>query len=183
MTDCSPLGAIGRRRYGREPGAGEIVTPSLLDALNRVHAAREARKPLGPAEARRVFEQSFQCEQEVTVAPGVLAAVQSFECKIMRFLCLRPLVRFAYFPSFRYLWFRNFADKDERIDRGLRAYDVAARVGWPRVEKALKYYGVMPTPLLEEPERSLAELREELASQGARAAAVFGRAEGSNDYS
>jgi hypothetical protein len=166
------------RRYGREPGAEGLIAPSLLDALNRVHAAREARKALPPDETRQIFEQSFRCEQEVTVAPGVQAAVQSFECKVMRFLCLRPLVRFAYFPGLRYLWFRDFADKDERIDRGLKAYDLAARVGWPGVERSLKYYGVMPTPLLEEPERSLAELREELASQGARAADVFGRPEG-----
>jgi hypothetical protein len=163
------------RRYGREPGADELVAPSLLDALNRVHAARESGKVLSTAESRQVFEQSFRCEQEVTVAPGVLAAVQSFDCKIMRFLCMRPLVRFAYFPSFRYLWFRDFADKDERIDRGMRAYDLAAERGWPRVERALRYYGVMPTRLLDEPEQSLKEVREELARQGARASEVFGR--------
>jgi hypothetical protein len=162
------------RRFGREPGAGELVAPSLLDALNRVHAARERRKTLPPDEARKVFEQSFQCEQEVTVAPGVEAAVEAFDCKVMRFLCLRPVVRFAYFPSFRYLWFRNFGDKEERIARGMEAYDLGARAGWPRAERSLRYYGVMPTALLDEPERSLAEVRDELASQGAKAAAVFG---------
>jgi hypothetical protein len=166
------------RRFGREPGAEGLIAPSLLDALNRVHAAREGKRALSPEESRRAFEQSFRCEQEVTVAPGVRAAVRSFECKVMRFLCLRPLVRFAYFPAFRYLWFRDFADQDERIDRGMKAYDLAARVGWPGVERSLRYYGVMPTQLLDEPERSLAEIREELARQGARAAAVFGRAEG-----
>jgi hypothetical protein len=162
------------RRFGREPGVEGLITPPLLDALNRVHHAREAGKVLPPEEARRAFEQSFLCEQEITVAPGVQVAVQGFECKVMRFLCLRPLVRFAYFPGFRYLWFRNFADKDERIDRGLRAYDLAARAGWPRVERSLRYYGVMPTRLLDEPERSLAEVREALASRGRQAAAVFG---------
>jgi hypothetical protein len=166
------------RRYGREPGAEAMVTPTLLDALNRVHHARESGKVLSPDEARQVFAQSFQCEQEVTVAPGVLAAVQAFDCKVMRFLCMRPLVRFAYFPSFRYLWFRNFADKDERIDRGMKAYDLAARAGWPRVERSLRYYGVMPARLLDQPEQSLAELREDLARQGGQAAAVFGGAVG-----
>lgn len=165
-------------RYGREPGADGLIVPSLLGALNRVHDARERRAEFDPGERRRVFEQSFRSEQEVTVAPGVQAAVQSFECKIMRFLCLRPLVRFAYFPSFRYLWFRNFADKDERIDRGLRAYDLAAKVGWPRVERSLRYYGVMPRHLLDEPGRGLAELREELARRGEQAAQVFGRSGG-----
>ena len=119
------------RRHGELPGAEELVEPSLLDALNRVNHARERGKTLPPEECRQVFEQSFRCEQEVTVAPGVQAAVRGFECKIMRFLCMRPLVRFAYFPSFRYLWFRDFADKDERIDRGIHAFELARRVGWP----------------------------------------------------
>jgi hypothetical protein len=166
------------KRHGREPGADELIEPSLLDALNRVHDARARGKVLPPDESRQVFEQSFRCEQEVTVAPGVQAAVRSFECRIMQFLCLRPLVRFAYFPPFRYLWFRNFADKDERIDRGLRAFELAAKAGWPGVERSLRYYGVVPNRLLDEPERCLAEVREELATQGARAAAVFGRSGG-----
>lgn len=163
------------RRYGREPGAEGLIEPSLLDALNRVHHARELGKTLPPAEACQVFHQSFLCEQEITVAPGVLAAVQSFDCKIMRFLCMRPFVRFAYFPPFRYLWFRNFAEKDERIARGLMAYDLAARVGWPKVERSLRYYGVIPTDLLDQPERALAQAREELARQGEQAAVLFGR--------
>ena len=162
------------RQFGREPGADGLIEPSLLDALNRVHAARDSHERFEPAEARQVFEQSFRCEQEVTVAPGVQEAVRSFDCKIMRFLCLRPLVRFSYFPPFRYLWFRDFANTHERIDRGMRAFDIAARAGWPHVERSLHYYGVMPPHLLDEPEQNLALLREELARQGARAAKTFG---------
>jgi hypothetical protein len=162
------------RRFGREPGADELVAPSLLEALNRVHHARDRGDSFTPEERRRVFEQSFRCEQEVTVAPGVEAAVRAFECKVMRFLCLRPLVRFAFFPAFRYLWFRNFADQGERIDRGMRAYDFAATMGWPHVERSLRDYGVMPPRLLDEPERSLADLRAELANRGAQAAQLFG---------
>jgi len=164
------------KRHGREPGADAVVPPELLDALNRVHSARERGRVLPATEARATFERSFRSEQEVTVAPGVKAAIEGFECRIMRFLCLRPLVRFAYFPPFRYLWFRDFADQAERIERGLRAYDVAARVGWGRVERSLRDYGVMPPELLESPEASLAELRAGLARDGARAAAVFGGA-------
>ncbi len=161
------------KRYGREPGADAVIPPPLLDALNRVHAARAAGRRFSADESRRAFEQSFRCEQEVTVAPGVAAAIQAFECRIMRFLCLRPLVRFAYFPPFRYLWFRNFADQAERIDRGLRAYDVAAHAGWDRVEAALADYAVMPPELLEDPETHFAQLRADLARDGARAAAAF----------
>jgi len=162
------------RRHGRELGADAVVPPALLDALNRVHAARERGRVLDATEARATFERSFRSEQEVTVAPGVEAAIAGFECRVMRFLCLRPLVRFAYFPPFRYLWFRDFADQAERIDRGLLAYDLAARSGWDRVERSLRDYGVMPAALLEKPEASLDELRAGLARDGARAAAVFG---------
>ena len=111
----------------------------------------------------------------MTVAPGVQAAVRGFECKILRFLCLRPLVRFAYFPRFHYLFFRNFADKDERIARGMHAFELAQRAGWPRVAQALGDYGVMPPRLLDEPERALADLRDELARQGALASRLLGR--------
>ena len=166
------------RRYGREPGADEVIAPALLDALNRVHHARERSLVLPPDEAGLAFEQSYRCEQEVTVAPGVEAAVRSFECRIMRFLCLRPLVRFAYFPPLRYLWFRDFSDKDERIDRGLKAFALAERAGWPKVERALRYYGVVPDRQLESPAACLAEAREELARRGAEAVAAFGRPEG-----
>ena len=163
------------RRHGRLAGAEELVEPSLLDALNRIHHARERGQVLPAGESRQVFEQSFRCEQEVTVAPGVQAAVRGFECKILRFLCLRPLVRFAYFPRFRYLFFRNFADKDERIARGLHAFELAQRAGWPRVAQALGDYGVMPPRLLDEPERALVDLRDELARQGAMASRLLGR--------
>jgi hypothetical protein len=105
----------------------------------------------------------------------VQAAVRKFECKVLRFLCLRPMVRFAYFPSFHYLFFRNFADKDERISRGMHAFELARRVGWPRVAQALGDYGVMPPRLLDEPERALADLRDDLAKQGALASRLLGR--------
>ena len=52
-----------------------------------------------------VFRQSFHWEQELTVAAGVAASVDKFECRIMKSLCLMPLVRFAFFPRWRYIWF------------------------------------------------------------------------------
>src|SRR5262249_51512530 len=69
------------RQYGQEPAAGDIVPLPLLEALNRVHDARQHGRTLTAAEKRQVFEQSFLCEQEVTVAPGVQAAIAGFECR------------------------------------------------------------------------------------------------------
>lgn len=151
---------------GRQPGADALVPEPLLSALNEVHAARESARTLDTAERRRIFEQSFHCEQEVTVAPGVLAAINAFDCRVMRTLCLRPLVRFSFFPACRYLMFRNFGEKQERIDKGMRAWDIAARQGWPHVEEALGLYGVMPPDDLTDPARQLSELRNQILRQG-----------------
>src|SRR5439155_24225345 len=104
---------------------------------NRVHAARRAGRELARDQKRHVFEQSFHCEQEVTVAPGVKVAVDGFECRIMKALCLRPLVRFAYFPRCRYLWFRDFSDRAERIAKAMRAFDYAAAAGWDHVSAGM----------------------------------------------
>jgi len=153
------------KRHGHEPGAGAIVPPNLLDALNRVHAAREAGRTLDAAERRHVFEQSFRCEQEATVAPGVKAAIDGFQCRVMKALCLHPLVRFAYFPRWCYFYFKNFGEQAERIERGLQAFDLAARAGWERVDRSLRHYGVMPLWMLDDPSAALEEIRTRLARQ------------------
>jgi hypothetical protein len=139
------------RAHGREPEAGKVVPAELLRALNWIHQAREAGQPLSEQEKRLVFRTSFYWEQELTVAPGVQAAVDKFQCRVMRLLCLHPLVRFAYFPRWRYLFFRNFADTTERIARGLQAYDHARRGGWAHVVRTMKNYEVMPPVFFRDP--------------------------------
>jgi hypothetical protein len=162
------------KQYGHRPGAEEVVPGPLLDALNRVHDARGHRRELS-AERRDVFEQSFRCEQEVTVAPGVRDAVRGFQCRIMRFLCLHPVVRFAYFPRFRALLFRDFASKDERIAKGMRAFDLAERAGWPDVSRALQEYGVMDPRQLDAPESRFLEIRDGVVRDAALAAEILRR--------
>lgn len=151
---------------GHLPGAEKFVPQPLLGALTRIHAARAAGETMPTEERRQIFEHSFHCEQERTVAPGVLAAVNAFECRIMQFLCLHPLVRFSYFPTCRYLMFRNFAAMNERIEKGLKAWDIAAQRGWAEVENCLGLYGVMAPEQLAEPSRHLADLREQIVRQG-----------------
>lgn len=146
-------------KYGHVAGAEEIVPPSLLEALNRVHDARKRGISLTEAEKRKVFEQSFLCEQEITVAPGVAETVKAFDCPFMLFLCLRPFVRFAYFPRWTYLLFHNFAAKEERIEKGLRAYDLAARAGWDRVSASMRAYGLMSPSFFESPSACLADIQ------------------------
>lgn len=146
------------KEYGRAPGAEQIVPAPLLDALNRVHDARRSVQRLPPTARRLVFEQSFRCEQEVTVAPAVRAAVDAFDCRIMRALSLKPLVRFAYFPGREFLFFRDFADKAERIAKGMYAYELAERVSWEHVQQTLADYGIVPPRHLAAPDVALGEL-------------------------
>lgn len=132
------------KHYGHRADATRMMQPELFGALNAVHAARRAGTQLGPAERREVFELALQFEQEVTVAPGVAREVARFDCPVLRFLCLRPVVRFHYFPRRRYMWFRNFADKSERIARAMQSYDLAARIGWTNVEQAMRASPLLP---------------------------------------
>ena len=152
------------KEYGTEPGSREILPESLLSGLNFIHSACHAGRTLTPSEKRSIFEQSFRCEQEHTVAPGVETAVAAFQCRIMKFLVLHPVVRFSYFPWGRYLLFRNFADKSERIDKGMQAYDHAASMGWPHVHSSLRRYRIMPEAFFQTPNECLAAIRNSLDS-------------------
>ncbi len=147
------------KRFGHEPGADQIIPASLLDALNRVHTSSRSGQSLTLAEKRQVFEQSFRCEQEVTVAPGVKAAVDGFECPIMKWLCLRPVVRFAYFPTWKYFWFRDFSSQMERIEKGLLAYDLGESAGWSNAETSLSSYGLLERPFFDAPLDTFNQLR------------------------
>ena len=146
------------REHGHEPEAGSVVPPDLLAALNRVHAASASGVALSEDEKEAVFRQSFHWEQEVTVAAGVKAAVETFDCPIMRRLCLMPVVRFAFFPRWRYLWFRNFSDKAERVGKGLRAFEHARDRGWAGVESSLRDYGLLPESYFLDPAAHCDEL-------------------------
>lgn len=136
------------KHYGRESGAEQLVHPELLEALNEMHAARERGAALDGARKRRVFERALAFEQEVTVAPGIARELAKFDCPILRALCMKPSVRFSYFPPLRRFYFRDFSDKTERIERALRAFDIAASRGWEKVLAAMHGYRVAVPPAL-----------------------------------
>lgn len=121
--------------------AEEMTPPALFDQLARCHAARRAGRELSLAEKRELFSAFFLWEQDNIVGPEVDSAVAAFDWPMMKRLALRPNVAFAYLPREVSLRFEDFADKSERIRRGLEAFDAAARVGFDRVEKTLHAYG------------------------------------------
>jgi hypothetical protein len=139
------------REHGREMHASVVVPPELQRALNLVHEARAAGESLSEDDKQQVFRASFYWEQELTVAPGVKEAVDKFQCRVMSFLCLHPVVRFSYFPRWRYLIFRNFADTQERIAKGLQAYHHARQGGWEHVVQTMRSYRLMPPAFFRDP--------------------------------
>lgn len=126
--------------HGEAAGAEAHVDPVLLDALNRCHHAGRRMRALGEAERAHVFEVVFRWEQRAVVAPAVAAAVAGFRWEPVRRLALRPAIRFSYMPHRETLRFSDFADTDERIEKGLRAYGIAEAVGWGTVEARLSRY-------------------------------------------
>ena len=148
------------KRYGSDTRAAGAMHPDLFEALNTMHTATRDHEGLSSERRRALFELALQHEQEVTVAPGVLSEVAKFDCPVLRFLCLRPVVRFAYFPGSTILVFRNFADKTERIAKAMRSYDIAAKLGWPDVEWAVRESKILPASYFEDPRRYVAGLVE-----------------------
>ncbi|WP_437222864.1 hypothetical protein SH661x_002976 [Planctomicrobium sp. SH661] len=132
------------REFGHHPAAGQFVVPELLDQLNRVHDAERTGTTLSDAEKEEVFTAHFLYEQEHIVGPRLQQGVDEFEWPLMKSIALRPWIRFSYFPAFTILRFRDFTSSAERIRNGLRAFEVASRVGWDPVEAALEKYGTLP---------------------------------------
>lgn len=148
--------------FGEHPEAASIFDPQLLDALNRVHAARRAGRELSDGEKRYVFETHFLHEQANVVGPSLQTAVEKFDWPLLRAIALRPLIRFAFFRERQFFAFRNFACREERIEKGLRAFDIAASVGWDRVESALRDYDILPAAFFVNSVEYFAELRTNL---------------------
>ncbi len=131
-------------RFGQEPGVTEFVPGELLAALRRMLAAMAEGRTLTDAEKRAVFTAHFLHEQEHVVGPAITRAVAAFDWPLVRRIALRPWIRFAYFPRFRSFLFRDFSAQAERIEKGLRAFDWAAEVGWRHVEERLADYRTLP---------------------------------------
>jgi hypothetical protein len=149
-------------RFGDHPAATHFVAPSFLAALNEVHAARRRGQELPDEQKRLVFQTHFLHEQEHVVGPSLAAAAEALDWPLLKFIALKPVIRFAYFPQRQRLWFRNFTNQAERIEKGFRAFDMAIEVGLPHVEAALRAYDVLPAEFFGGSANYFAELRSTL---------------------
>jgi hypothetical protein len=146
------------------PFAERHVPPDLLEQMARCHAARRAGRQLSDAEKRSLFGAFFLWEQKNIVGPSVDAAAEEFTWKLMKWLALRPTVRFSYLPKSVSLPFKNFADMAERIERGFQAFDAGALVGWDHVEGMICKYRLMPESFFENSSRFFSNIRNSLLS-------------------
>jgi hypothetical protein len=139
------------QEHGETPGAEEVLAPELLEALNRVHRASRAGNRLGRRERAQVFETALMFEQESTVGPKVREEVSKFSCPVLTAIVLRPVVRFGYFPRTTYMFFENFGETDERVEKAVRSYELAERAGWDAVGGAIRYQGLLPPAFFADP--------------------------------
>lgn len=119
----------------RELGFDDELTAQFCQRFSQLAEVSEPR----PEDDRRFYESFFRWEQQRVVGPAVDDALELFEWPFMRSLCMRPWVWFSYFRPGRALIFKNFADQEERVSKGLIAYDWACAKGWPAIERNCRY--------------------------------------------
>lgn len=152
-------------RFGNHPLASQFVPARVLAALNRVHVARTVGREMTVAEKRSVFEAHFLHEQDTVVGPTIQLAVAQFDWPLVKFLALKPLLRFAFFPAGRFLWFRDFSQRDQRVEHGLTAFEMANQVGWQNVEASLNRYRLLPAPFFANSTEYFLTLRQTVMSE------------------
>jgi hypothetical protein len=146
------------RRFRRHPDIEKFIAADFLRPLCRLHDACQQGRSLSEPERRTLFEAHFFHEQDTIVGETVDRAARALTWPLAKFITLRPRVRFAYLPPHTCIPFHNFADRQERIQNGLRAFDVAARVGWRQVERSLAAYGLLDSLAVDDPDRYFARL-------------------------
>jgi hypothetical protein len=147
------------KAHGDDAAAAEVLAPELVDALVRVHRAAGSGRRLSRRERAEVFRTALMFEQENTVGPKVREEVAKFECPVLTAIVLKPVVRFGYFPRTSFMWFRNFGDTDERIEKAVHSYELAEDQGWDRVGETIHLQGVLPASFFADPVAYVDEMR------------------------
>ena len=146
------------RLFGPEVLAEYDMPPDLIEQMMTCHAATQAGTRLSDTALRQFYEDYFRWEQVKVVGPVVDAALAAFDWRLMRWFCLRPWVWFSYFRFGRSMNFKNFADAEERTQKGLIAFDRAAPVGWDRIEANLRLNPFFPKEVSLDPNVYFGEL-------------------------
>lgn len=112
---------------------------ALTDHFQARLAPETTGSDFTPEDDRIFYEAFFRWEQQKVVGPKLDDALADFDWPFMRNLCQQPWVWFSYFRLGRALIFRSFSDAEERVEKGLIAFDWAVRKGWPAIERNCRY--------------------------------------------
>ena len=88
-----------------------------------------------PTLLRDLYHRHFLWEQERVVSTKLDEGFAAFSWPFMRNLCQRPWVWFGYFRPGKSMNFKSFTDQEERVEKGLIAYDRAANAGVDRLAR------------------------------------------------
>ena len=128
------------RTHGQREEARHFVKPAVLEPYNRVHEAVRRAQPLTTAQRRDLYYEVFVHEQIDIVDPGIQEAAAACGSAVMVRVLKHVRPRFRYFPPGERLHFTDFTSIDQRNAQGLRAHDLAVRVGPARVRQAMDEY-------------------------------------------
>lgn len=150
------------KKFGEERETEDLFKPELLEALRQITKAAKQNVLLETKTRRKLFQTTLQWEQETTVAPKVKEEIAKFDCPILKRLVLKPFVRFSYFPKFKFFWFKNFSDTEERIRNAYECFEIAEKVGWKEVFASMEEYEVLDKEFFGKPLEFAKNLRERL---------------------
>jgi hypothetical protein len=149
--------------HGETECSKKLAAPEFLSVLLECHESTRRQAEFPQHSRRELFRGFFLWEQHGIVAPAVEAAVAKFAWTPMKKLALKPNVAFSYFGRGKGLRFANFANTEERIVKGLLAYERAEARTLPMVEAALRHYDVLPPAFFHSSLEHYRQLRTTLA--------------------
>ncbi len=119
----------------RELGPEFAVERGVPQDLVQDYHAAMATGSTPTADLREIYHKHFLWEQERVVSDTLDKAFEAFTWTMMRNICQRPWVWFGYFRFGRSMNFRRFTDQQERIEKGLIAFDRAVEFGVDRLDR------------------------------------------------
>lgn len=130
--------------YGGDSFIRAEIGDEFADILCACHASVKANTEFPQAMRERLFNAFLNWEQEHVVAPALGPAFAGLNWKVITRLAMKLKVDMIYLGRKFPLRFKNFALKEERIDRGMQAYHRAEEVGLPHVLATLGAYKLIP---------------------------------------
>ena len=120
-----------------------------------MHEVSADGEPLTNSGKRQIYAKSFEWEQNNSIWRIIESTIRGLDDPFVKVMAFRPIVRFAFFPPGRRLWFSDFTRTGERIEEGWKAYHIAQDIGWAMTERGISKYEMVPVDLLEHYQRLL----------------------------